>query len=412
MGDLRATRLALVASLGGLALIGGCSAPPDPPITASATLSRPSPATSGTSTTGASTPTPGATPAPAITELPTVAVTSSIDLVTGLDSPWGLAFLPDGGALVTLRDAARIVRIAPAAPATPATPIRPTPTTAITGPGADTLASSTTPGGEAGLLGIAIAPAGGPHAGEVYLYRTTARGNQVDRAALAGTTLGDLQPVLAGIPSADHHDGGRLAFGPDGYLYVSTGDAGRTSNAQKQASLGGKILRVTPDGVPAPGNPTPGSPVWSLGHRNVQGLGWAADGRMFASEFGQNTFDELNQITPGANYGWPTVEGTGGSGRGFTDPLATWATADASPSGLAVTSEGVYLAALRGERLWRVPLTATGTGEPQALLAGQLGRLRTVAVAPDGSLWVLTNNTDGRGAPRPGDDRLVRLTVG
>ena len=406
----RRARLTLVASLGCLALAGGCSTPATPPISPSTALAQPGPATpstSPTSTSPTSTSTSTST-SPAITEIPTVAVTSSTDLVTGLDSPWGLAFLPDGGALVTLRDAARIVRIAPATPAT-ATRAAPTP---ITGPGADTLASSTAPGGEAGLLGVAIAPVGGPHAGEVYLYRTTARGNQVDRATLTGTTLGDLQPVLTGIPRADHHDGGRLAFGPDGYLYVSTGDAGTTSNAQAPTTLGGKILRLTADGDPAPGNPTPGSPVWSLGHRNVQGLGWAADGRMFASEFGQNTFDELNQITPGANYGWPTVEGIGGAGRGFTDPLATWPTADASPSGLAVTPEGVYLAALRGERLWRVPLTATGTGAPQALLTGTLGRLRTVAVAPDGALWVLTNNTDGRGTPRAGDDRLVRLTVG
>lgn len=328
-------------------------------------------------------------------------VTGTRDVATGLAVPWGLALRPDGSALVTLRDEARVVVVGADGSTSP-----------VDGPGAVDLAATTVPAGEAGLLGVAIAPAGGAHAGEVYLYRTVADGNEVVRATLTGTTLGELQPVLDGIPKASNHDGGRLAFGPDGFLYVSTGDAGDPASSQDPSSLAGKILRLTPDGGPAPGNPIPDSPVFSLGHRNVQGLGWAADGRMFASEFGQNTFDELNLITPGANYGWPVVEGTGGVDRGFTDPLATWPTSDASPSGLAVTAEGVYLAGLRGQRLWRVPLTADGVGQPQALLAGELGRLRAVAPAPDGSLWVVTNNTDGRGDPRRGDDRVVAVTVG
>ncbi|WP_319637697.1 PQQ-dependent sugar dehydrogenase [Pengzhenrongella sicca] len=338
-----------------------------------------------------------------------MAVTSSTDLVTGLDAPWGLAFQSDGTALVTLRDAAQVLLITPATPTAPNPTPNPTP---LTGPGAAELAATTTPGGEAGLLGVAVAPAGGPHAGEVYLYRTTAGGNEVVRARLDGTVLAGLTTVVDGIPRAGNHDGGRLAFGPDGYLYVTTGDAGDPPAAQDPASPAGKILRLTADGAPAPGNPSAGSPVWSLGHRNVQGIGWAPDGRLFAAEFGQNTFDELNLITPGANYGWPAVEGTGGTEAGFADPLATWPTSDASPSGLAVTAEGVYLAGLRGERLWRVPLTADGVGRPQELLAGELGRLRAVVVAPDGSLWIVTNNTDGRGDPRPGDDRIVRVTVG
>jgi glucose/arabinose dehydrogenase len=367
------------------------------------------------------TPAPGPTPSPTpargtvppardLVEIPVVEVTSVTDVVTDLDVPWGVAFLPDGRALVTLRDAARVAVLDPTGPGAAAT--------FLTGPGADALARTTTARGEGGLLGVAIAPEGGPHAGDVYLYRTTAEGNEVVRATLDATgspaVLGALVPVLAGIPASGNHNGGRLAFGPDRYLYVTTGDAGSPDRAQDPASLGGKILRLTADGAPAPGNPTSGSPVWTLGHRNVQGLGWARDGRMFASEFGQSTFDELNQIVPGANYGWPEVEGTGGAGageRGFTDPLATWATSDASPSGLAVTAEGVYLAGLRGARLWRVPLTADGVGEPQALLEGELGRLRAVEPAPDGALWVVTNNTDGRGSPRPGDDRIVHVTV-
>lgn len=372
------------------AVLGGCTSPNEEPSPA------PAPAVTSPTSTSSASPAP-----PPITEIPTVQITGTTDLVTGLAAPWGLAFRPDASALVTLRDEARVVLIAPDGA-----------TTDVGGPGADDLAATTTSGGEAGLLGVAVAPADGAHAGEIYLYRTAAAGNEVVRATLDDSTLGDLHPVFGGIPKADHHDGGRLAFGPDGFLYVATGDAGTQPNAQDPQSLGGKILRITPDGDPAPGNPTPGSPVWTMGHRNVQGLGWAADGRMFASEFGQNTFDELNEITPGANYGWPVVEGVGGTDRGFTDPLATWPTSDASPSGLTVTAEGVYLASLRGQRLWRVPLTADGVGRPQALLDGELGRLRAVQRAPDGSLWILTNNTDGRGDPRAGDDRIVRVTVG
>src|SRR5690606_25099263 len=224
------------------------------------------------------------------------------------------------------------------------------------GPGADALAATTKHGGEGGLLGIAVSPEV-EQDGLVYLYRTTAEGNQVVRAVLgpsdgtpdgtddgttAALTLGELEPVLEGIPASGHHNGGRLAFGPDGYLYVSTGDAGDPDAAQDPASLGGKILRLTPDGAPAPGNPTEDSTVWSLGHRNVQGLGWDLRGRMFASEFGQNTYDELNLIVPGGNYGWPVVEGTAGA-PGMVDPLVTWSTDVASPSGIAVTATGVYL---------------------------------------------------------------------
>jgi glucose/arabinose dehydrogenase len=267
----------------------------------------------------------------------------------------------------------------------------------------------------------------------VFLYRTGERDNAVLRAELDldSLALGGLTTILDGIPKASNHDGGRIAFGPDGYLYVATGDAGNTQNSQDPESLGGKILRITPDGEPAPGNPDAGSPVWSLGHRNVQGLGWDASGRMFASEFGQNQLDELNVIEPGGNYGWPDVEGPGNGfepppGVTYTDPVAWWPTSEASPSGIAVTEEAIYLASLRGERLWRVPLLglptavaegeSRGFGEPQALLEGEFGRLRAVHVGQDGELYVLTNNTDGRGEPRTEggrlvDDRLLRVTL-
>ncbi len=331
------------------------------------------------------------------TGAPGVAVTEVEDVLGDLDVPWGLAFLPGGEAVVTLRESAGLILVAPDGAAT-----------TVTGPGADQLADLVVPGGEGGLLGVAVLAAQGASA-DLALYATAADDNRVLRGTLEGSTLGDLRPILTGIAKAGNHDGGRLAVGPDGFLYVTTGDAGDRPSAQDPDSLSGKILRITADGDPAPGNPDPGSPVWSLGHRNVQGLGWAPDGRMFASEFGQDTWDELNLIEPGGNYGWPEVEGVG---DGFVEPVAVWSTDEASPSGLAVTDEAVYLAGLRGERLWRVPLTEDGVGTPQALLEGERGRLRAVEVAPDGSLWVLTGNSDGRGDPRPGDDRILRVVVG
>lgn len=390
----------LLAACGGPGDDGAADEGPDP------TSSSREPATDGS-----------ASAAPAA---PDVSVETVVD---GLDVPWGLAPLPGGTLLISLRDEARLVVVDPDVGTT----------TDVTGPGADALAAQTTPDGEGGLLGVARDPG----SGDVFVYRTGADDNAVLRGALDGTVLGALTTVLDGVPRAGHHDGGGLAFGPDGFLYVGTGDAGDGAASQDRASLAGKILRVTTDGDPAPGNPDPASPVWTFGHRNVQGLGWDGSGRMFASEFGQNTWDELNEIEPGGDYGWPDVEGPGLEGQpkagdGTVAPVAWWPTSDASPSGLAVTDDAVYLAGLRGERLWRVPLgdTASGAsegvdadgsarplGEPQALLTGELGRLRNVApVVPGGDdgdgLWVLTNNTDGRGSPRDGDDRLVRVTFG
>jgi glucose/arabinose dehydrogenase len=309
-------------------------------------------------------------------------------VASGLEAPWGLAFLPDGSALVSERDSARILQVAPG--------VEPRVVAAVPGVAA---------GGEGGLLGLAVSP---ELAGDqlVYAYLTTERDNRIVRFRLGG---GQPEVLLEGIPKAGIHNGGRIAFGPDGMLYAGTGDAAERGNAQDPGSLGGKILRLRPDGGIPADNPDPGSPVWTLGHRNVQGLAWDGQGRMFATEFGQNRVDEINRIEKGGNYGWPEVEGTGGGER-FRDPLVTWPTSQASPSGAAIAGDTLYAAALRGERLWSVPLDgAGGTGEPAAVLAGTYGRLRHVAVAGDGALWVLTSNRDGRGDPAPDDDRVLRF---
>jgi glucose/arabinose dehydrogenase len=191
-------------------------------------------------------------------------------------------------------------------------------------------------------------------------------------------------------------------------LYVTTGDAGERDSAQDRGSLAGKILRMTPEGTAPAGNPFPGSLVYSSGHRNPQGLAWAEDGTMFATEFGQNTWDELNIIKPGANYGWPTVEGIADR-DGFEDPVQQWQPSAASPSGMARSGGTLFIANLRGQVLRAVPVADPSTSTEH--FVREYGRLRDVTVAPDGRLWFLTNNTDGRGSPRQGDDRILAVQL-
>ncbi|PVG81403.1 glucose sorbosone dehydrogenase [Nocardioides gansuensis] len=310
-------------------------------------------------------------------------------VATDLRVPWGVAFLPDGTALVTERDTRRVFHLDG------------------TGGGDQVgVVEQAAPEGEAGLLGIAVSPDYDSDQ-QVFLYATTAEDNRVLRAPYEDGRLGEPEPILTGIPKGFIHDGGRLAFGPDGFLYVSTGETGDEGLAQDRESLAGKILRITTDGDPAPGNPF-GTPVWSWGHRNVQGLAFDDAGRLWASEFGAQSFDELNLIEPGANYGWPEVEGKGGE-PDFVDPLVTWPTSEASPSGLAWTEGHLWLGALMGERLWRVDVAGRRASNPTPFFVGRYGRLRSVVAAPDGTLWVSTSNHDGRGQPAEGDDRILRI---
>lgn len=348
--------------------------------------------TTRTPTGAASEPsTPTSTPSTATsTTLPGPVVPAAFeDVATGFDVPWGLVFLPDGSALLSERDTARILSVSADGGVTEVGPVE-----------------GVQPGGEGGLLGLAVAP-DSPET--VYAYFTAAEDNRVVRMPYRGGALGAAEVVVDGIPKAGNHNGGRLAFGPDGKLYVSTGDASRPERAQDLESLGGKILRLNPDGSIPADNPFDGSPVFSYGHRNVQGLAFDDDGNLWASEFGQNTWDELNLIQAGDNYGWPVVEGVGGDDR-FVDPVAQWSTDEASPSGIAFVRDTVFMAALRGERLWQIPVQDGTAGSPADFAVGEFGRLRHAEVAPDGSLWVLTNNT-ARGTPREGDDRILRVTL-
>ena len=326
----------------------------------------------------------GESPAPAAAATP-----GARTIVTGLEVPWGIAFLPDRSALIAERTTGRIVKVGPSGG-------RAREVMRVPGVSFD---------GEGGLLGLGVSPS---YARDrlVYAYLTTASDNRIVRFRLGGA----VRPILTGLRKAPIHNGGRLAFGPDGMLYAGVGDAGDSANAQDRGSRNGKILRITPGGRIPAGNPFPGSPVWSLGHRNVQGLAWDGAGRLWASEFGQNSFDEVNLIVKGRNYGWPVVEGRGDTRGGrFTNPKVTWRTSEASPSGAAIVGSSLYVGALAGERLWRVPLRGASVGRPRALLSGRYGRLRTVVRAPDGALWISTSNRDGRGTPRSGDDRIIRL---
>ncbi|MET7295515.1 PQQ-dependent sugar dehydrogenase [Streptomyces griseoloalbus] len=320
-------------------------------------------------------------------------------VATGLSTPWGLAALPGGDLLVSSRDEATITRV-----------------DGKTGEKTELgEVPGVSPSGEGGLLGIALSP---EYASDhmIYAYFTSASDNRVvrvihDEEKPAGEQLGAPDTVFRGIPKGVVHNGGRIAFGPDGMLYVGTGESGDTGLSQDKESLGGKILRLTPEGEPAPGNPFPGSPVYSYGHRNVQGLAWDREQRLFASEFGQNTWDELNAIKPGDNYGWPEAEGRSDDG-GFHDPIGQWTTEEASPSGIAHAEGSIWMAGLRGERLWRIPLKGTeASADPQAFLEGEFGRLRTVVPAGDDRLWLVTSNTDGRGDPQDGDDRVLEVRV-
>lgn len=320
-------------------------------------------------------------------------------LTEGLKSPWGLAALPGGDLLVSSRDEGTITRVDRASGKK---------TVIGTVPGVS-------PAGEGGLLGITLSPT---YASDhlVYAYFTTESDNRIARLVYDekkpdGQQLGAPDTILRGIPKGTIHNGGRIAFGPDKMLYAGTGETGETGLAQDKKSLAGKILRMTPDGQPVHGNPEADSVVYSLGHRNVQGLAWDSGKRLWASEFGQDTWDELNLIEPGKNYGWPTVEGKAGR-AGYVDPVAQWKTKDASPSGIAYAEGSIWMASLRGERLWRIPLAGReSAAAPQALLEGRYGRLRTVLSVGGDKVLLMTSNTDGRGTPKPGDDKILQLEV-
>lgn len=310
-------------------------------------------------------------------------------VVKNLDVPWDLAFLPGGGALVTERPG-RVVRLDKR--------LRPVRTPAAT--------VKVEAVGEGGLLGITTDPRFRRNK-FVYLYRTTSSGNEVLRYSYRSGRLTRPVTIVRGIRAGVIHDGGRLRFGPDGALYITTGEAGDPGLAQQPDSLNGKILRVRD---PSSGGAEP--EIVSLGHRNVQGLDWQPEtDLLYATEFGPDAHDEINQIREGSNYGWPDAQGKDGPSPALIDYPEVIA-----PSGATFVhksgsqwSGDLLVAALRGEQLRRISFRGTRVTRDRILYEGKYGRLRQVVEGPDGNIYLLTNNTDGRGSPRKGDDRIVRI---
>ncbi|WP_405738405.1 PQQ-dependent sugar dehydrogenase [Streptomyces sp. NBC_01525] len=311
----------------------------------------------------------------------------------GWSIPWGLSWLPDGSALLTERDTFKVF--------------------SLTQDGkkkeVGKVPEVVTTGGEGGLLSIAVSPKWkSDH--HVFVMHTAKEGNRIARLTYQDGKLSDYTVLVKGIKKNTYHNGGRIKFGPDGLLYATTGEAQTPDLAQDKKSLNGKVLRMTPDGKPAPGNPF-GNLVYSYGHRNPQGLTWDAQGRLWEAEFGNAKYDELNLIESGKNYGWPVCEGTC-SDDGMTNPKRQWPVKDASPSAVTYADGALYMAALRGQRLWRIPVDGTTAGTPKAYYTKDYGRLRTVEAVPGTkALWLTTTNADNNGDGGAGSDKVFRIDL-
>lgn len=327
----------------------------------------------------------------------------------GLDVPWDMDIAPDGRMFITERTGA--VRVMEQGKLLPEPVYR--------------LEKPFIAKGEGGLLGLTLDPEFSDN-GYLYIYHTYEgedQGqtyNRVIRLVERDHGFDFDRVILSDIPGSVNHNGGRIRFGPDGYLYITAGDRYEPSLAQEAHSLGGKILRVDRDGGIPEDNPFPGSPVYSLGHRNSQGLAWhPVTGLLYSSEHGQAAHDEINLIEPGANYGWPWVEGDESLGEApeLRKPLIhswqkTWA-----PSGMTFVTQGPWagqllVANLRGQQVLKLKLDEadhSNFAEVEYIFK-DWGRIRSVYEAPDGTIYLMTNNRDGRGEPVEGDDRLLRLT--
>ncbi|QQS44227.1 PQQ-dependent sugar dehydrogenase [Candidatus Roizmanbacteria bacterium] len=319
-----------------------------------------------------------------------------------LDTPWEIVFLPDKSMLVTERKGT-VRYIDPSGQLSSQPILEITDAREI---------------GEGGLMGMALHPDFEKN-GYVYLYYTysgdeNGTKNRVVRMTYDNTALSDEETIIDNIPGAQNHNGGRIAFGPDGYLYITTGDAQNPSLAQNTDSLAGKILRVTETGAPAPGNPFENL-VYSYGHRNPQGLAWDARGQLWSTEHGrsgiQSGFDEVNLIRAGGNYGWPDIQGTETRGEMIAPVINSGSSDTWAPAGAAIVQDTLYFVGLRGRSLYEVSIQGESLGELSQLLNDEYGRLRVAALGPDNYLYIATSNKDGRGNPGETDDRIIKIPL-
>lgn len=316
-------------------------------------------------------------------------------LAKNLDIPWEVAFLPDGKILVTERSGTLLI---------------------LDDDTTKRQVSGVEHVGEGGLMGLAVHPNFAQN-NYIYLYLTTREGegltNRVDRYTLEGTRLADRTEIISNIPGANYHDGGRIAFGPDGKLYVTTGDAGNTQLAQSESSLAGKILRLNDDGTVPDDNPFDDSLVYSLGHRNAQGLAWDDKDRLWATEHGpsgsETGNDEVNLIEAGNNYGWPNIRGDQEQVGMQTPKVQSGSDEIWAPGGVAYYDGSLFFAGLRGETLYEANLKNERITKLTSHFREKYGRLRAVTLGPDKFLYLTTSNTDGRGDVSKGDDKLIRV---
>nr|WP_330359590.1 PQQ-dependent sugar dehydrogenase [Actinosynnema sp. ALI-1.44] len=314
-------------------------------------------------------------------------------IASGVDVAWGVVFLPDGSALFSERNTFTIYRIAEGG------------TRQLAGK----ISQASGTNGEGGLLGLEVAPTFAQDHW-LYVYHTTADDNRIIRIKYENGQLvqSSYQVLLQGLARNRYHNGGRLRFGPDGKLYASVGDAQNKANAQNNNSLNGKILRINPDGTVPSDNPF-GNAVWSKGHRNPQGLDFDSQGRLWEAEFGDSTQDEVNLITKGGNYGWPHCEGTTGDGcAGTVPPKKTWSTSQASPSGLTIINDHVFVATTVGQRVYRMRIDGGNLVDQQTYFQSTYNRLRTVEVDHDGDIW-LTTSTDKDSTAD--NDRILHVDI-
>lgn len=316
-----------------------------------------------------------------------------------LEVPWGIVFLPSGKMLVTERTGR--VRYLDQNGTLDTTPV--------------VVINSVKQIGEGGLLGITLHPdfANNHY---VYLYYTYSSNgdntlNRVVKMSYADKKLIDEVIIVDQIPGASNHNGGRIKFGPDGYLYIATGDAQNPSQAQNKTTLGGKILRVTDDGQAVPDNKL-GNKVYSYGHRNVQGLAWDTDGKLWATEHGRSGvlsgLDELNLIENGKNYGWPTIQGDQ-KREGMETPKAHSGSATWAPAGMAFVDGSLYFGGLRGQAFYKAAIKSDGSVSITEYIKNEFGRIRDVVKGPDDMLYITTSNRDGRGEVKAGDDKIIRV---